>query len=256
AQLKIANNLIKQNDYSGAELLLKSLSLDYDNAQIYLDLGDILRMKNRPQEAVKYYERAIDKTKDKDSLWVLYYALGVSYDQNKQWEKAEKSLKKSLRLSNEHYLVLNYLGYSWIRQGENIDDAFTMIVKAYNQASEDPNINDSVGWALYNMGYYTMAVPYLEKAAEYSPNNAVICDHLGDVYWFAQRKNEARFQWQHALILKDDTGELDADNVRKKLKEGLSEEPNLVYNKEIIEQQIRSLSANKRQTILTNINRR
>ena len=256
AQLKIANNLIKQNDYNGAELLLKSLALDYDNAQIYLDLGDILRMKNRPQEAVKYYERAIDKTKDKDSLWVLYYALGVSYDQNKQWKKAEKSLKKSLRLSNEHYLVLNYLGYSWIRQGENIDDAFTMIVKAYNQASEDPNINDSVGWALYNMGYYTMAVPYLEKAAEYSPNNAVICDHLGDVYWFAQRKNEARFQWQHALILKDDTGELDTDNVRKKLKEGLSEEPNLVYNKEIIEQQIRSLSANKRQTILTNINRR
>lgn len=256
AQLKMANNLIKQNDYDGAELLLKSLALDYDNAQIYLDLGDILRMKNRPQEAIKYYERAIDKTEDKDSLWVLYYALGVSYDQNKQWKKAEKSLKKSLTLSNDHYLVLNYLGYSWIRQGENVDNAFAMIVKAYNQAPDDPNINDSVGWALYNMGYYAMAVPYLEKAAEFSPTNAVISDHLGDVYWFARRKNEARFQWQHALTLKDDTGELDSDKIHDKLEKGLSAEPNLVYNKELIEQQIRSLSAEQRQTVLNNISKR
>lgn len=256
AQLKMANNLIKQNDYDGAELLLKSLALDYDNAQIYLDLGDILRMKNRPQEAIKYYERAIDKTEDSDSLWVLYYALGVSYDQNKQWKKAEKSLKKSLTLSNDNYLVLNYLGYSWIRQGENIDNAFTMIVKAYNQAPDDPNINDSVGWALYNMGYYAMAVPYLEKAAESSPTNAVISDHLGDVYWFARRKNEARFQWQHALTLKDDTGELDTDKIHSKLESGLSQEPNLVYDKEIIEQQIRSLSAEQKQTVLNNISKR
>lgn len=256
AQLKMANNLIKQNDYDGAELLLKSLALDYDNAQIYLDLGDILRMKNRPQEAIKYYERAIDKTEDKDSLWVLYYALGVSYDQNKQWKKAEKSLKKSLTLSNDHYLVLNYLGYSWIRQGENIDNAFAMIVKAYNQAPDDPNINDSVGWALYNMGYYAMAVPYLEKAAEFSPTNAVISDHLGDVYWFARRKNEARFQWQHALTLKDDTGELDTDKVHHKLESGLTQEPDLAYDKEIIEQQIRSLSTEQKQTVLNNIRKR
>ena len=248
AQLKMANNLIKQNDFDGAELLLKALAIDYDNAQIYLDLGDILRMKNRPQEAIKYYERAIEKTHDHGSLWVLYYALGVSYDQNEQWKKAEKALEKSLSLSNEHYLVLNYLGYSWIKQGKNVDKAFEMIVKAFNQAPDDPNINDSLGWALYNMGYYTMAVPYMEKAAETSPSNAVISDHLGDVYWFARRKNEARFQWRHALSLKDDTGELDVDAVHKKLEEGLKKEPELSYDKELVEKHIRSLISEQRKT--------
>ena len=248
AQLKMANNLIKQNDYDGAELLLKSLAIDYDNAQIYLDLGDILRMKNRPQEAIEYYEQAIEKTEDQNSLWVLYYALGVSYDQNEQWKKAEKALQKSLALSSDHYLVLNYLGYSWIKQGKNVNDAFAMIVKAHNQAPEDPNINDSLGWALYNMGYYAMAVPYLEKAAEASPSNAVISDHLGDVYWFSRRKNEARFQWQHALTLKDDTGELDIDAVNRKLEKGLPREPELSYDKELIEKQIRSLVSEQRKT--------
>ena len=205
-------------------------------------------MKNRPQEAIKYYERAIEKTHDHGSLWVLYYALGVSYDQNEQWKKAEKALEKSLSLSNEHYLVLNYLGYSWIKQGKNVDKAFEMIVKAFNQAPDDPNINDSLGWALYNMGYYTMAVPYMEKAAETSPSNAVISDHLGDVYWFARRKNEARFQWRHALSLKDDTGELDVDAVHKKLEEGLKKKPELSYDKELVEKHIRSLISEQRKT--------
>ena len=241
SQLKMANNLIKQNDYNGAELLLKALALDYDNAQIYLDLGDILRMKNRPQEAIKYYQRAIEKTQDAANLWVLYYALGVSYDQNQQWKKAEATLQKSLSLSDNNYLVQNYLGYSWLRQGKNVNDAFTMIVSAYNQAPEDPNINDSLGWALYNLGYYAMAVPYLEKAAETSPSNAIISDHLGDVYWFAGRKNEARFQWQHALVLKDDSGELNMEAVQNKLDEGLKKEPNLSYNKEDIEAQIKQI---------------
>ena len=94
----------------------------------------------------------------------------------------------------KHYLILNYLGYSWIKQNNNINKAFSMIVDAYNQAPFDPAINDTLGFALYNLGYYTMALPYLERAVEMFPSSAVITSHLGDAYWFAHRKNEAVFQ--------------------------------------------------------------
>ena len=243
-QIKRANNFIKMNDYDSAELLLKSLALDYDNAQIYLDLGDILRMKNRHQEAIKYYNQAIKHYKDAPNVWILYYALGVSYEQNNQWDKAEQSLKKALKLSNNHYLILNYLGYSWIKQGKNIDEAFAMIVSAYNQAPSDPNIIDSLGWALYNLGYYGMAVEYIEKAAEAAPSNAVISDHLGDAYWFNQRQNEARFQWQHALTMKDESGEINKKQIKNKIENGISKEPDLKYNKDFIEQQIHLINKN------------
>ena len=173
---------------------------------------------------------------------MLYYALGVSFEQNGQWDQAEKELKKALKLSNNHYLVLNYLGYTWIKQGTNVNDAFAMIVSAYNQAPNDANISDSLGWALYNLGYYGMAVGYIEKAAEAAPSNAVISDHLGDVYWFNQRKNEARFQWKHALTMKDDSGELNRKQIQAKLKDGIPNEPSLVYDKDIIEKQIRLIS--------------
>ncbi len=244
AQLKKARNLTKQEDYKGAEILLESLSDGYKDAQIYMELGDVLRLNNRFSEAVKYYDQAITRTKNPVSLWVLYYAKGVSLERSGKWKEAEKTLLKAYKLQ-KHYLVLNHLGYSWIRQNQNIEKAFAMIVDAYNQASFDPSINDSLGFALYNLGYYTMALPYLEKAAELYPSSAVISSHLGDAYWFAHRKNEARFQWQHALRLKDDSGELDIKATKSKLKNGIKEEPKLSYKKEEIEKTLKKIAKSK-----------
>lgn len=240
AQLKKARNFIKQEDYKSAEILLKNLSEDYDDIQIYMEIGDVLRINNRFAEAVKYYNKAIEKTKNPVNLWVLYYAKGVSQERSGLWKEAEASLMKAYTIK-KHYLVLNHLGYTWIRQNQNIDKAFDMIVDAYNQAPFDPSINDSLGFALYNLGYYAMSIPFLEKAAEMYPSSAIISSHLGDAYWFAHRKNEAKFQWKHALKLKDDSGELDINDTKNKIEKGLISEPSLTYNKEKIEETIKKI---------------
>lgn len=240
AQLKKARNLIKQGDLQGAEILLESLDEDYDDIQIYIELGDILRLNNRFPEAVEYYDRAIAKAKNPVTLWVLYYAKGVSMEKYGKWQEAEESLMKAYNIK-KHFLVLNHLGYTWIRQNKNINQAFDMIVEAYNQAPFEPSINDSLGFALYNLGYYTMSLPYLEKAVELYPSSAIISSHLGDAYWFAHRKNEARFQWRHALQMKDDSGELDIDATKEKIINGIKSEPKLDYDKEQAEQTIKKI---------------
>ena len=240
AQLKKARNLIKQGDLQGAEILLESLGEDYDDIQIYIELGDILRLNNRFPEAVEYYDRAIAKAKNPVTLWVLYYAKGVSMEKYGKWQEAEESLMKAYNIK-KHCLVLNHLGYTWIRQNKNINQAFDMIVEAYNQAPFEPSINDSLGFALYNLGYYTMSLPYLEKAVELYPSSAIISSHLGDAYWFAHRKNEARFQWRHALQMKDDSGELDIDATKEKIINGIKSEPKLDYDKEQAEQTIKKI---------------
>lgn len=240
AQLKKARNLVKQGDNKSAEILLKSLNEDYDDIQIYIELGDILRNSNRFSEAIRYYDKAISKTQNQIDLWVLYYTKGIALERANKWAEAEASLMKAYNIK-KHYIVLNHLGYSWIRQNQNIDQAFDMIVDAYNQAPFEASINDSLGFALYNLGYYTMSLPYLERAAELYPSSAVINSHLGDAYWFAHRQNEAKFQWQHALRLKDESGELDSSTTKNKIKHGIKEEPKLTYTKEKIEQSIKKI---------------
>ena len=240
AQFKKARNLVKKGAYKQAEILLKTLEEDYNDMQIDLELGDILRLTSRFSEAVEYYDKAISKTKNKGNLWILYYAKGVALDSDNRYEEAQAALLKAYQIK-KHYLVSNHLGYSWIRQKKNVNEAFKMIIDAYNQAPFDPSINDSLGFALYNLGYYAMAIPYLERAAELYPSSAVISSHLGDAYWFAHRKNEARFQWKHALSLKDDSGELDIKKTKAKVKNGIAEEPALIYDKEQAEKDLKTI---------------
>lgn len=239
AQLRKANNLVTLNDYSAAELLMKSLTLDSNNPQLYLDLGDVLRINGNQKEAIKYYNEAISNLpKIQPQHWVLFYARGISYEQNGQWNLAEKDFLKALTLSQNHYMVLNYLGYSWLKQGKNTEQAFGLIVDAYNQAPQDGNVVDSLGWAFYRLGKYPQAVQYLERASEIEASNAVISDHLGDAYWMNGRKNEARFQWQHALILKDPNHELDVDAVKAKIQTGEVLNTPLSYNQVEIQEKI------------------
>ena len=240
AQFKKARNLVKNGAYKQAEILLKTLEEDYNDMQSDLELGDILRLTNRFSEAVEYYDKAISKTKNKGNLWILYYAKGVALDSDNRYDEAQAALLKAYQIK-KHYLVSNHLGYSWIRQKKNVNEAFKMIIDAYNQAPFDPSINDSLGFALYNLGYYAMAIPYLERAAELYPSSAVISSHLGDAYWFAHRKNEARFQWKHALSLKDDSGELDIKKTKAKVKNGIAEEPALTYDKEQAEKDLKTI---------------
>lgn len=243
-QLKKASNLVLMDDYKSAELLLKTMTLEgYNNYQLFLDLGDVLRVNGKHSEAIEYYEKALKRAgKVTSEHWVLFYAMGISYEQDNQWDKAEKSFLKALELSQNHYLVLNYLGYSWLKQGKNVEEAFGMIVEAYNQSPSDGHILDSLGWAFYRLGKYDKAVEYMEKAAEIEPANAVICEHLGDAYWLAGRKNEAGFQWNHVLVMTDDTGEVDYDLVRRKIDGEAPQNMVPKYDAKIIEEKIKEIS--------------
>jgi len=98
-----------------------------------------------------------------------------------------------------------------------------MLERAFKARPDDPQIIDSMGWALYKTGDLDGAVRTLEQAIDLMPNDPTVNDHLGDVYWVAGRKNEARFQWERALVYSPEPDQ--ADQIRQKLKDGLAETP-------------------------------
>jgi len=72
--------------------------------------------------------------------------------------------------------VLNYLGYSWIDQGINLDEGMKMIKRAVDQRPDDGYIVDSLGWAYYRIGNYEDAVKNLERAIDLKPEDPTIND--------------------------------------------------------------------------------
>ncbi len=74
-------------------------------------------------------------------------------------------------LQPEQPHVLNYLGYSWIDQGVNLDEGMKMIKRAVDQRPDDGYIVDSLGWAYYRIGNYEDAVKHLERAIDRLPED-------------------------------------------------------------------------------------
>ncbi len=221
AQLRIANDLDDLGRTDEAIATLDALiAKDSTNYDALYSRGNILRAHERWAEAADSYTRALARiaTPDKQH-WTVFYFRGIAYERSGEWGKAETDFKTALKLRPDQPAVLNYLGYSWIEKGQNLDKALAMVKKAVDLRPNDGYIVDSLGWAYYHLGNYVDATRYLERAVELRPEDATINEHLGDAYWRVGRKLEAKFQWAHARDSNPDPKALKV--ILKKLSDGL-----------------------------------
>lgn len=204
ARLKLAVNLdeMKQTDAAIAEL--RALAAEWPQSyEALVTLGDVLRRHKRYGEAAEAYGDALARAggSKEPRNWSLFYARGIAYERARQWSKAEPDMLEALRLQPDQPDVLNYLGYTWVDQGLNVEKGRKLIERAVELRPNDGAIVDSLGWALYRMGEFQAAVKYLERASELKPEDPTINEHLGDAFWQVGRDAEARYQWQRALGL-------------------------------------------------------
>ena len=128
---------------------------------------------------------------------------------------------KSLEILPDQAHVLNYLAYSWIDKGINVDQGLEMLKKADQLRENDGYIIDSLGWAYYVKKNYAKAEPFLQKAVELLPSDPIINDHYADTLWMLNKNIQARYFWKYILKL-DSTEQKLKDNISKKLIFGIN----------------------------------
>jgi len=182
----------------------------------YMALGGVHSFLREWEDASAVYTDALNNIEaDDPRFWTVHYRLAISYERQKEWEKAEPAFLKALELSPDQPDVLNYLGYSWIDMNMNLERGLGMIETAVRQRPRDGYIVDSLGWAHYRLGNFDEAVAELERATDLRPRDPTINDHLGDAYWRVGRKLEAVHQWSRVLDMESD--DVDFDLVRAKV---------------------------------------
>jgi tetratricopeptide (TPR) repeat protein len=224
AEIQVASDLDSLDRTDEAKKRLEALIAEHPkDSEAIIALGNILRGRKSFAECAEVYSKAVDNLAVPEKAnWVLFYFRGICYERSKQWPKAEADLKKALELFPDQPLVLNYLGYSWVDQGVNLDEGMSMIRRAVEQRPDDGYIVDSLGWANFRIGNYEEAVKDLDRAVELKPDDSTINDHLGDAYWRVGRVLEAHFQWSHAKDLNPDAEDL--PKIEQKLKSGLPDD--------------------------------
>ncbi len=217
--LRRASLLDGMGQVDEATRVLEVLSQQFpDRPEPLIQIGDSLRRRNRFSEAVEAYDRAVARIATPSRAnWPLFYERGIALERAGQWPKAEADFEYALQLAPEQPSVLNYLGYAWVEQGQNVDRARQMIQRAVEQRPDDGAFVDSLGWVQLRQGDTAGALKNLERAVELQPEDPVINAHFGDVLDAVGRRREAEFQWRRALNLKPEPD--DQARIERKLRD-------------------------------------
>ncbi len=189
----------------------------------YAFKADVLRRLEDFEKASENYEKALEITgkEVKRMVWAIY-GLAISYERLDMWDKAEPNFLKAIELEPENAEMLNYLGYSYVDRGENLEEGLKMIEKAVELQPNQGYIIDSLGWAYYRLGRYDDALAPLENASSLESTDPTINAHLGDLYWKLGRKREAVYQWERASrFLEKDTKDLSQAELKARLEKGI-----------------------------------
>ena len=214
-------------DVKGKEYSISSLEDEFNllsnpNFEDYYELANFYKDNEYYEKSIKYYSLALRKIK-KDHFLVpkILDRRGTSFERIDDWENAEKDLIESLRILPNQAHVLNYLAYTWIDKGINVDEGLEMLKKAASLRENDGYIIDSLGWAYYVKKDYAKAEPFLQRAVELLPLDPIINDHYADTLWMLDKNIQARYFWNYILKLNDVEQKL-KDTISKKLIFGIS----------------------------------
>ncbi len=190
-----------------------------DLYQIY-DYANFLKNNEMFEESIKYYSEVLSLISVENNLYPKAKdGRGIAYERTDKWEKAEKDFLSSLEADPNQAYVINYLAYSWIEKGINIEKSLRMLEKANELRSNDGYITDSLGWALYKLKRYSKAKKYLQLAVQLMPSDPIINDHFGDCLWMTGNKLQARYYWNYVSKLENAT-EDQKEKIKKKIFEG------------------------------------
>jgi tetratricopeptide (TPR) repeat protein len=198
------------------------------SAAAFVELGGILTDLDRPAEAVKAYQRAIDIDAQQGMPnWAHLFLKAGALDRAGDWAGAKELLRQANTLAPGQAMILNYLGYGMLDRSENLPEAQAYIERASSLDPNDAAIADSLGWLYYKRGNYAGAIAALERAVAGDPGQSVMNEHLGDAYWAVGRRIEARYAWRAALVQAD---KADGERITRKLADGPSPGGRLTAN--------------------------
>lgn len=193
-----------------------------EDRDTYIMLSQInLRLKRwkDSEDAIAQAEKLAVRPEEKEYIRFLQ---GSIYERQKKYEQAEQAFRDVLQQNPTNSMALNYLGYMLADRNVHLEEALTLIKKALDFDPQNYNYVDSLGWVYFKMGNYDQAEESLRRAADKSPNDATIQDHLGELYARTNRFKLAAAHWEHALdewnkSLPGDVDQQDVARVTKKL---------------------------------------
>ncbi len=130
-----------------------------------------------PQEYLETQEEILDAGLKAEIAHAAYFYLGTICEGQGRRKEAKFYLKKAIGLNPANHQALNFLGYMYAQDAENLDEALDLINAALKYQPDNAAYLDSLGWVYFKKGCLKDAVENLERANRLMPDPE-ISEHL------------------------------------------------------------------------------
>jgi tetratricopeptide (TPR) repeat protein len=184
----------------------KSDKLFFIKAIIYMQLDQI-------EKAKKYIQKSIELNPNND---IYYYYYAVLAEIHNDDTEVENYLLQCLKYNSNNAGALNFLGYYYLEKNKKYDYALELIKKAIKLQPNNTAFIDSLGWAHYKLKKNEIAKNQLQIALELAEINgtqdAVIYDHLAQIFFEEKKFDYSFYYWNNAKKLLEKKLYSDKDN--------------------------------------------
>jgi tetratricopeptide (TPR) repeat protein len=143
-----------------------------DDQSILVQLINYYITTGKPEDAIGYLDKAIEKEKENASF---YLAKGVALDKLGRQDDAITEYKLAIKVKPEYADAYYNIGVIYFNRG----------VKQFDVANAVPT-NDQARFEVERKKsdeQFLLAIPFLEKAVEFNPNDSYIKDQLKNLYY-------------------------------------------------------------------------
>jgi tetratricopeptide (TPR) repeat protein len=207
---------LRSKEYGkGIEYFDRAVNLNPDLASAYYALGNAFAAQQKFAAAIEQYEMVIRKSPQAIPPHMM---LGILYELQKQPAKANEFYRKVLEIKKDFSPAANQLAWNYAEHGGNLDVAMSLAQKARETSPNDPVIADTLGWIYYKKGVYQSAIALLKESNEkFKNSNPTVLYHLGAAY--AKNKDTALARETLKKALSVSQNFADAAETRKLLNE-------------------------------------
>jgi tetratricopeptide (TPR) repeat protein len=210
AYLQLQEGLVEE----GTQLLHVLLEQGIDDSEVYYYLVAFYQHQQDLTMAGRFAAQAVERHPDDVRL---LYQKGVVLDALDQHQAALAVMERILQVDEEHADALNFLAYSQAEANMDLDLALQRAKLALHLKPAG-YIEDTLGWVYFKLGEYSQSRIHLERAIDLQPNDQVILEHLGDLYYVMEYYDEAEQAYRDALKI-----DPEAEGVLEKLDKLLKE---------------------------------
>lgn len=161
--------------------------------------GSAYLQEGRHRTAAEKLREAARLPARRDLKSAIYVTLGDAWAGLDEWDESNAAYEEALRLDPGNPTLLNNYAYALARQGERLEEAEGMILKALEAQPGNAAFLDTAGWVYFQMEAYEKAREYIRKSIESGDASAEVLEHMGDVLNELGQTEQARSWWRKAL---------------------------------------------------------